>query len=678
MTTIDLNHEIICVNPTDNLTLYDKNHITSRIEKFLFAICSLDSSDLPVPLSRIEELYNCLVTGDTPPTFEPSSRAEKFLMTCLGVYDINKLPEPLSRSEVLLKKIATGDSNLDDVDNLQSKYEFLLAYIIQNGGIDSDISYMKYTLTEKETTLYNTKERLVKSAILKGNTLVNLVNFENNLFRTTGTVTERQGNKVTFTTSTTGKFNLGCQLPTLKANTKYLLKIKATSSLSANVTFHLLNVTSNKYIIDNTTISNTVYSFTTNDVVDNIRLGFYGGTSVGDDTIVGEAVVVEYQEGMENWDIPYFEGMASVKMPVLTTIGKNLFHIDGKEVSSTSNLHQIQNDEVIMENTTYGYYNCLIKYFNLQPNGIYTISYDSEILSGTPYEVVLVQDDQGNTLSNYNKGTFTAPLNGKVQVRFYSGSENKMGKIRYYNIQIEEYSTATSYEPYKSNILTVNEEVELGKVNNVEDELNLLTGELTQRTHEITLDVTNVQVLEGDSSDRFEVTSTVFPLNNQYITRDYSGVINWGLRVVNNFNFNSTNTICYHANAHKFFIRFEKGMYTAESLKQKLNENPLTIRYTLDTPIVKTVDLSIVNQDGNDTKLSTFDDITYITLSSEGLIPEAELEVATKNEEVLNTLSLEMDDISAAQTTLEETTNTQNENVDATMIATTEIYEGLL
>ena len=37
-----------------------------------------------------------------------------------------------------------------------------------------------------------------------------------------------------------------------------------------------------------------------------------------------------------------------------------------------------------------------------------------------------------------------------------------------------------------------------------------------------------------------------------------------------------------------------------------------------------------------------------------------------------------MDDISTAQTTLEETSNTQSENVDSTMLATTEIYEGLL
>ena len=29
---------------------------------------------------------------------------------------------------------------------------------------------------------------------------------------------------------------------------------------------------------------------------------------------------------MENWEIPYFEGMQSVKMPVLTTTGKNLWY----------------------------------------------------------------------------------------------------------------------------------------------------------------------------------------------------------------------------------------------------------------------------------------------------------------------------------------------------------------
>ena len=35
-------------------------------------------------------------------------------------------------------------------------------------------------------------------------------------------------------------------------------------------------------------------------------------------------MIIEYQEGMENWDIPYFEGMASCKTPILHTVGKNV------------------------------------------------------------------------------------------------------------------------------------------------------------------------------------------------------------------------------------------------------------------------------------------------------------------------------------------------------------------
>ena len=56
------------------------------------------------------------------------------------------------------------------------------------------------------------------------------------------------------------------------------------------------------------------------------------------------------------------------------------------------------------------------------------------------------------------------------------------------NIQLEKSSTSTQYEPYKTNILTVNEPVELRGIGKVKDELNLLTGELTQRIGEVVFD----------------------------------------------------------------------------------------------------------------------------------------------------------------------------------------------
>ena len=145
----------------------------SRLEKFIYAICSMDVSDLPVPLSRIEKLWNCLITGETP-DFEPLSRNEKYLMAMLDRYDISNLPAPMSRGEKLLYKIAVGETDLSDVPGYLSRYEELLKYLIENGGISGgDFEYVLHTFNQSLYTLYTTAEKPVKSAILKGNTLVN-------------------------------------------------------------------------------------------------------------------------------------------------------------------------------------------------------------------------------------------------------------------------------------------------------------------------------------------------------------------------------------------------------------------------------------------------------------------------------------------------------------------------
>ena len=145
----------------------------------------MDVSDLPVPLSRIEKLWNCLITGETP-DFEPLSRNEKYLMAMLDCYDISNLPAPMSRGEKLLYKIAVGETDLSDVPGYLSRYEELLKYLIENGGISGgDFEYVLYTLNQSLYTLYTTAEKPVKSAILKGCTLVNLatpIEFKNVLY----------------------------------------------------------------------------------------------------------------------------------------------------------------------------------------------------------------------------------------------------------------------------------------------------------------------------------------------------------------------------------------------------------------------------------------------------------------------------------------------------------------
>ena len=134
--------------------------------------------------------------------------------------------------------------------------------------------------------------------------------------------------------------------------------------------------------------------------------------------------------------------------------------------------------------------------------------------------------------------------------------------------------------------------------------------------------------------------------------------------------------LLFNARGKKVGIK-QKECTTLDEWKQYLSQNPITVQYQLATPTTKTVDLSVVNQDGNETKLRTFDDTTHVLLNSEGLVPTAALTVRTKIPSASST-NLLMDDISTEQQQLSDTVDEQSNNVDATMIATTEIYEETL
>lgn len=543
----------------------------SRLEKFLYALYSLDSSDLPTPLSRIEELYKCWVTGEEAPTFEPISRVEKYLMAILGVYDVDSLPNPLSRVEVLLYKLATGDDNLDDIKTFLSEHEELLAEIIRNGGVGGniDIEYVLYTLSTEFNTLYNTAEKPVKSAILKGNRLMNIFT------------------KTAADVSNPPYLTVRGNVSQLKSQTKYTIKyfnlpegkVKQLRIVERDINFndklHVIPINGCGTFTIQTDLS--IFKSLIIQVIETEK----GSVSIEE---MNEVKIVILEGDYTGFNIPYFDGIQSVKMPVLTTTGKNLW--DGKWYEGYSNLGG-GGVSATLDNLANVY---RTDYIKIPKNS--NIVYGHRFCEDTNYTGLNIHagfyDKNKQYLSLEGKtspANWSVPTNAEyVVIHVWNSVPYDFTALRV-NIGNTQFNDAT-YEPYKSNILTVNEDVTLRSNGGVYDELNLLTGRLTQR----------------------------------------------------------------------------------------INENNEVLAQT----VVKTVDLSVVDQDGNDTKLSTFDDITHVTLSSEGLIPEAELKVATKNEEVLNTMCLEMDDISADQTTLEETSNTQSENVDATMIATTEIYEGLL
>lgn len=238
--------------------------------------------------------------------------------------------------------------------------------------------------------------------------------------------------------------------------------------------------------------------------------------------------------------------LVSVKMPVLTTTGKNLFdgevragnYKNGLFVSSageTANVNPIK----VKENTNY-----IAKVHNYNYHA-YRFSYYDEKLNFISSESTV-------------NGFLTTP-NGCHYLNFHFGMNGFQSNAE---ISVAEGTIALGvHESFKTNILTVNEEVELGSVGEVKDELNLLTGQLTQRTE-------TRAYQEGDES------------NSEVLT-------------------DMTNT-----------------------------------RYKLPKEVIKTVDLSVLDQDGNKvSSISSYNDTTHITTSSETISPIFEGYIATKEGE---------------------------------------------
>ena len=206
-------------------------------------------------------------------------------------------------------------------------------------------------------------------------------------------------------------------------------------------------------------------------------------------------------------------------------------------------------------------------------------------------------------------------------------------------------------------------------IGDVKDELDAKTGKMTERIGEMVLDGSEEWSIRSNFSNG---NCKAYSLTiNSFI----SNIVCDRLKILSNSLKHETEEGVFVNNN---LLIVKKNIATVELFKQWLSQNPLTVQYRLETESIKTIDLSIKDQDNQPTKLGTFENITHVLLESSGLIPEVEMEVATRISKELESASPLMDDISTKQEQLKTTVDEQSNNVDATMIATTEIYEEIL
>ena len=325
-----------------------------------------------------------------------------------------------------------------------------------------------------------------------------------------------------------------------------------------------------------------------------------------------------------NVDIPYFEGMQSVKMPVLKTIGKNLLDttsmwFDGYAANSSEIKKTNSTKSLIIKvkpNTTYTFTRtqmtnrCVISSFRGNYEDLPTTKLlyngDSNAYAENPVQFTTFDDTEYVIIYVHHEPTTP---NGWVEHGIY---------------QLEEGSTATSYEPYKSNILTVNEEVELRAIGDIKDELDLQTGKLTQRIGEVVLDGSESWNISNNYDDVmfFVVDLPIVKdgIGNQVGNKNNKvNDISW----MDAFNNHNTGIFTRSTGVRGLGISVDKKLITSvQELKAWLQSNPITVQYQLATESIKTVDLTVLDQDGNELPYPQLQTpINHITTSSDGLTP---------------------------------------------------------
>ena len=539
-------------------------------------------------------------------------------------------------SEIIKEFIVRGKECYPNLFTYQSDW---LAHIDEFGLTP------EYTVSYTGQHIYapNTKEKPVKRAILEGCTLVNLVTTDtSNGYTLTNDGTSLKGKDLDLIDGFDDKYYT------------IILELSDVNIVNPNASWvvYITTRSLDDKGADNTTIKSYIKNgkvsllyrpIRKRKTIKSFSITLHTDSGIGSSITISNVVVLDGD--YTNVDIPYFIGMQSVKMPVLTTIGKNVVNpIEDLFVYRSG----FTKPQVLFENGGFNFISefngsiCgfrlpvkLLKdemyYVKCDYENMTTIRlYGSNVLSDeidTTWETIVI--DQNGGRFSFNKQF------DYYYVAFYPNQNSRM-KIK--NLQIEQGSTATPYEPYKTNILTVNDDVELRGIGNVQDTLDCLTGELTQRIGEFVLDGSEEWSINNSNNEGFFSCSTT-----TYVGVPNGKVISDKLPSVTS---TKTEGVMLGVTTGKLLVSFNRdktGVTSLAKFKEKLAQLQLKVCYEIEN-VDKTVGLTIHDKDQQKVEqLTSFDGGTHFTTSSQegSILPSLTVDVVTNLEETLKVCSLE-------------------------------------
>nr|DAK49432.1 MAG TPA: MAEBL protein [Caudoviricetes sp.] len=457
-----------------------------------------------------------------------------------------------------------------------------------------EFNYLDYE--GQHITANNSIEGHTKSAILKGNTLVNHYKIRGQ---------EVDDEKIWANNTVSSLYSEGIYF--IKNNTPHRITI-GVYQIEPTIYADILYLEGDSYLKVELEDNRFFYQF----------LCKFSDGWTSEDDLSRAVTILQYQEGMENWDIPYFEGMQSVRMPVLTTTGKNLFDktklsggefatFNGKSVYRyTDGGTNFKYHSKFKENTRYTFTG---KIYRDDENNSMKVNFNFYYTDGT------------RTANNVEQGSlFTITSEKDKTIDYISGSYN-FNRGAYLDLevaQLEESPVATSFESFKSNILSTPSELVLGSVGNIYDTLDIINKNVKQITHEFVI----------DGSQNIVYSENLGNTSRYYIPLPYRGKGNSNaicdkIQSIANYTLDAEH-LYVSTNDVVIFISNDKVQMDVSQLKAYFSENPITVRYVLEQEVNKTVDLS-------DNVVYSYDGTTHYSCSSEegSLVPTLSVKVPT-------------------------------------------------
>lgn len=502
----------------------------------------------------------------------------------------------------------------ENTQDLSLQTEAKLVYL-NNGrtleqelGEGSMVSNVATVDKQMTSVIDGTFDGAYESCVLEGRTLVNILPSRTYKFMThpddsscySDIVQQEKSLSVKVSAKPSNWLYVNCGIPylrMLKPNTKYMVIFDDAKNIS-HVQF--LEGNSTGALSDKVAVTNNRAVITTNSLATGLQTQMLYGSVEGlrqanatfpTEIRVTNARIIEYQDGLENVDIPYFEGMCDVKMPILRNVGKNLFDkaktTPNKYIASTG----AELDEIgTNRNST--------DYIRVSPNSEITLfGIKNSGTTNSSTQFYIAQYGENKELIKCQAFTVisdSAKLTTDSATRYIRTTVKDDDLDR---CQIEQGSTSTTYEDYKTNILHTSDEVVLRSLpSGVKDTYNALTGEYVQRVGEMTLKgneewyISNTTPINTDLV-RFDVNMEVLPTQLKPLLCDKLPYI-----YIHGISGGSTNVnqecITNHSTEKRISLIIRKDRLTSVNktgLNTYLQSNPITIQYPLTTPIKTTI-----------------------------------------------------------------------------------------